>query len=180
MGWDFSTAWQTKKDVIQYVLRDNDFESNGQPVKTRTCRHCVRGRVMWAIREQTRTTGVEKYIMCYLLAHDKAMGWGYKDFDETAGPNEVSCPLSYFDEVPDPGSLATDWRRRCREAQNRPKMVDGMRIKFDDAIRFTDGVTESEFTVILSGRKTRFRRQSDSRIVRISRHGLAAATVVSC
>jgi hypothetical protein len=64
-------------------------------------------------------------------------GWGYKDLDETAGPNAVDCPLSYLD-APHvaPEGYAPQWRERVREyhakKKARPKYAPGLVVKLCD------------------------------------------------
>lgn len=42
--------------------------------------------------------------------------WGYKDMDESMGPNEAKCPLSILKLLsPAPNEWAENWRKECRE-----------------------------------------------------------------
>lgn len=102
MGWTFSHDW-TKRSLIQHLTEDNG---------VKTIAKTVRGNVLWAVQEQAD----KRFIACYLMGTggQRDGGWGYKDMDESSGPNDINCPLSYLDMVPDPGGYATAWRARVR------------------------------------------------------------------
>jgi len=74
---------------------------------------------------------------------------------ETMGPREAECPAAILDLLtPTQSEYALDWRRRCREftawRASRPKLRDGDRLTFDEAIAFTDGSTHQSLTVSIS------------------------------
>jgi hypothetical protein len=134
MGWDFTEGF-TKKDVIKE--RTSPWENESQSV---TClAHAVRGNVLWTVKEVTyKATGqVERYIGCDLMGKERGFGWGYKGMEERMGPAVYSCPLSYFEMVPDPGSYATEWRAKCRAESARK----GRKLNIGDKVRLIDGCT---------------------------------------
>lgn len=64
--------------------------------------------------------------------------WGYKDMDETEGPNQSTCPESILNLLtPIDSKWANEWRERCRaniakKAANKGKVVrppEGVEIK---------------------------------------------------
>jgi hypothetical protein len=69
----------------------------------------------------------KRFIAIYLCkfygGRGRADGWGYKDMDESCGPNEVHCPLSFLQLAPDPapgncggcGKCGTCWSRSWRD-----------------------------------------------------------------
>lgn len=127
---------------------------------------------MWVMYEVFQTEdGVETsrggpFIALCMLQRWGNENWAYKDVEETCGPNQINCPVSWLDEVPDPGSYATEWRAKVRAGvEQRKKFVDGAKIKFDFDVRFGDGKVEREFTVYKSGRRTLFKRASDNQVV---------------
>jgi hypothetical protein len=76
--------------------------------------------VLWAVMECTKPYGKlegpryrpagHRWILCVLI--DCYRGdWGYKDMDETVGPNYYSCPVEFLDMAPQP---ETDWARDWR------------------------------------------------------------------
>lgn len=86
--------------------------------------HALRGQHLWVVFERRpdippEQATPERFICLYLLGSQKGYGWGYKAVEETMGPAETGCPLSYLDMVPDPGSYSTDWRERVRKHHER-------------------------------------------------------------
>jgi hypothetical protein len=114
MGWYF-TEGTSKQDIIKELIADG---RNSSGSEWRTIRHALKGNTLWSVIEATPPADLElpiqRYIACFLLA-SRHGGWGYKDMDESMGPNEVSCPLTFLHLVPDPGGYATAWRKRVRE-----------------------------------------------------------------
>lgn len=83
--------------------------------------------------------------------------FAYKDLDETAGPFECECPeriLRLLDPTDNHAALV--WRRRCIRNLMRGsrKLEDGMHIRMNSKIRFTDGYEGDEFYIRKQGRKT--------------------------
>ncbi len=77
--------------------------------------------------------------------------FGYKDMDETCGPNIHRCTIKILDLLKPTGNeYANQWRRNCRsyharrQAANR-KAPPGAVLSFADPIRFTDGSEERNF-----------------------------------
>ena len=58
------------------------------------------------------------------LTSRKHGAWGYKDMDESMGPNESRCPARVLDMLsplkPGRDGYAADWRARCREQRRSP------------------------------------------------------------
>lgn len=112
MGWSFLSSMHSKAELIAHLTGPN---LGG---KMKTLAKCVRGSTLWAAHEYVvEANGYplgHRWIGCYLLGVDQGW-WGYKDMDESCGPTEVSCPLSYFDLVPCPiGPYAAPWRERVK------------------------------------------------------------------
>lgn len=65
---------------------------------------------------------------------DDGMNFGYKDMDETMGPYCYDCPKSILDLLtPTDSEYANEWRHKCREKANAPKLSAlpiGTHIKF--------------------------------------------------
>jgi len=114
MGWLF-THGQTRAELIRHLIRAED----GAKALHVTLCHCVRGNVLWTVREVTPKTGEhgclpgfpQRYIGCDLLACRRGFGWGYKDLCERMGPLYYHCPLPYLDMVPEENA---DWRAAVR------------------------------------------------------------------
>jgi hypothetical protein len=128
MGWLWTNK-QTKEQGIAELLQP---WTHGDGITSKVLAHSLRGRVLWTVRE--RSDGV-RWIGCDLTS-TKGGGFGYKSMDESMGPCEVNCPLSYLDMVPDPGSYATEWRKRVRawHALQRQRYVVGARYSLHHCI----------------------------------------------
>jgi len=116
MGWLF-TQGQTRRQLIENLTREWETEDR----KGRTFKRYCSGNTLFTVAEvvNKHTGEITRYIGVYLMQREQNYGWGYKDMDESMGPYQHGCPLSFFDLVPDPGGYATDWRKRCREQHAR-------------------------------------------------------------
>jgi hypothetical protein len=98
MGWLYSTEWESTKKVQDHLIAQ--LERHYEVVDKASTRY---GRNFYvSIRDRkTGTTG----IFVALINGNPKSGFGYKDMDETMGPNIVDCPLRLlaatpFDETP--------------------------------------------------------------------------------
>lgn len=132
MGWLF-TQGQTRRQLIDHLTRTEENEHT----KWVTLRRYCSGNTLYAVQERTvKATGeVTRFIGVYLMQREQNYGWGYKDMDESCGPCEITCPLGFFDAVPDPGGYATAWRQRCREAHARKFQ----KLAVGQTVRLTNG-----------------------------------------
>ena len=125
MGW-YYTHGATRGDIITELTTDTVTEER----IFRTLRKCFRGNTMYALHESGKPGETKKWIAVYLLQRGAKdyPGWGYKGMDETQGPCEKDCPVSYLDEADGPmGGFAVEWREACREraakrASKKPKV----------------------------------------------------------
>jgi len=104
MGWMFSPAWPTRKHLITQLTERNGVE---------TLRHCCTGNNLWCVH---RLSNGVKFICLYMMQKHKIDGevcWGYKDIDESMGPNAITCPVSYLEMCTAPeGPYGYEWRQR--------------------------------------------------------------------
>lgn len=119
MGWLF--GHYTRKDLINHLVSGNG---------VKTIKHCCVGNNMWAVQEGKKKDGtVVRFVCLYLMSGKPKVtndpcNWGYKDVDESMGPSETSCPVSYIALVEahekehgyEPVSYAPEWRARVRAA----------------------------------------------------------------
>jgi hypothetical protein len=116
MGWLY-TEGQTRRQLIDNLTREwETADRKGSTYK----RYCS-GNTLFTVTEivNKHSGEIMRYIGVYLLQREQNYGWGYKDMDESMGPYQYGCPLSFFDLVPDPGGYATEWRKRNRENHAR-------------------------------------------------------------
>lgn len=105
--------------------------------------------------------------------------FGYKDMDETVGPNESDCPEGILDLLtPTEYPYAQAWRARCHEnlaarraLASKPSPRPGQTIVFDQALSFSDGRNLDRFEVVANPRSHRtmlFRATDSGRLYRIT------------
>lgn len=111
MGWSFNCSPSAKKDFVASLTKG--WSSNG--VDTKWLTYSCRGNCLWGVVVQSKEgKEVGRFIALSLLARDKGC-WGSKDLDESCGPYEVNCPLSYLDLVPTcNSSYSPAWRAKVR------------------------------------------------------------------
>lgn len=127
MGWLFSTRWRTKDELVRHLteaqgcthtLRDESGKTIGEVRGSmETLAHSVRGNHLWSVMEAKYPERPDldvRFIALFLMACDRRNGdWGYKDLEESMGPNECDCPLKYLEMVPEPDHNY-GWRERVR------------------------------------------------------------------
>ncbi len=87
-------------------------------------------------------------VVCLLGYSKSDYNFGYKDMDESMGPNADNCPARILDLLTQTEyEYALSWRERCRKNLNRPKLAVGQILKFKDPIRFRDGLLLDTFRV---------------------------------
>jgi len=85
--------------------------------------------------------------------------FGNKDLEESMGPRACECPARILDLLtPTNNEHALAWRAACRESIGRRMPAVGTRVRFERAIKFGDGSSETEFTVIQLPRRRKVLR----------------------
>lgn len=156
MGWYYTEA--SKKAVIDDVTKAWVGASGS---RHHTLAKCVRGNVLYTVNEVlTYENGIEKsdrYIGIFLLGVSDGH-WGYKPMDESMGPYNYDCPISYLDMAPiAPSGYAADWRTKVRihhanKAKRRGAKV-GDTIVFKTGVKFHGSVLTREKVSMVSGTK---------------------------
>jgi hypothetical protein len=151
MGWLISYDLTKQQQVAELVAGWSN-EKGG----CRFLAHSVRGNVLFAVGQNFVRDEPEKFedrwIMVCLLRKDRGMGWGYKDMDESMGPVEVGCPLSYLDMAPCPNEWGQKWRERVRAYHAKRKaqkpIQPGDKIRFKPGLRVLgEEVDDAEYIV---------------------------------
>ena len=112
MGWTSSAEWQTKKQLVSYLVNPDYWGKYYAVLK-----HSEQDNNLWVLVEHTNEAGTKKvFIALYLLSHfGGGEGYGYKDMDETCGPNELNCPKQFILEAEKSGPGHNQWARDWRE-----------------------------------------------------------------
>lgn len=110
MGW--LTGWRSKDEVLTHLY--------GMIGPDRILDKALVGGVLYvAVKGRD---GRPDFIAVILVSGERGE-WGYKDMDESMGPNEASCPLRLLNLIPnpdpDPASYSTEWRARVRAFHKR-------------------------------------------------------------
>ena len=128
MGWSYPYSTKTRADLVRYLRRPERFGEHLQLVRA-----CVTGSRHWYL-VRVKATGMH-WIGLDLMQGIRGDGWGYKDIDESCGPCEVGCPLSYL-AAPhaELGDYAAQWRERVRAYHAaqlvRPALVAGSWVSY--------------------------------------------------
>ena len=109
MGW--LIGWADRKSLVEHLCSGNGVT---------TLARFFSGNNLWTVQE-TKTG--DRFICLYQMTGGRNQDWGYKDVDETMGPYQDTCPLSFFDMVPCPDyGYAVEFRERCRAAHAKKQM----------------------------------------------------------
>ena len=160
-------------DQFTYTRDQDDGSTRGLKVIASSCP----GNRVYYAAAQVLANGIGGEIFAIVCLvrwnpNDKeGMIFGYKDLDETMGPNEASCPETSLKLLtPTQNEHALDWRKRClANLQRRSrKLQDGDRIKLAAPMKFTDGHEGDEFIVEKRGRRVVLRDPTSRLGYRIS------------
>ena len=199
MGWLFYTDRRVKTYVDEKaeIARLCTFE--GDTRKTELVKACKVGSTWYAAARVTNRDGspVEDatyvtdpdgsftFAAVFLTAYDDGC-WGYKDMEESAGPNASCAPLALIEllsDLKDPDSYARDWRQRCRDWASIPDYEEGDKIKLAALVTLTDGSTCQIVTAThyRRGRQKRrcYRIEETGGLVRLSKTSLAGSELLS-
>lgn len=157
MGWLFYTdrRVETYADEKAEMVRLCTFESDTR--KTELVKACKVGSTWYAaarvisldgtpVEDATYVTDADGSITfgaVFLTRFDDGC-WGYKDMEESAGPNESRAPLGLIEllsDLKDAASYAHAWRQRCRDWAAIPDYAEGDKIKLAAPVTLTDGST---------------------------------------
>ncbi len=199
MGWLFYTdrRVQTYADEKAEIARLCTFE--GATRKTELVKACKVASTWYAAARFTNLDGTAVEDATYVTDPDGSITfgavfltryddgcWGYKDMEESAGPNECRAPLSLLallSELKDPDSYAHAWRQRCREWASIPSYEEGDKIKLAKPVTLTDGSTCQMVTAThyKRGRQKRrcYRIEETGGLVRLSKATLAGSELLS-
>ena len=149
MGWTTSSSWTLKSLLAERTANQT---ANGT---TREClAHCFRGMPtrggnLWTVWKVTGPRGKTSHFIALdvIKYYGRNEGWGYKDMDESVGPNEVNCPLSYLDMVDrlPINDFARQWRKNVRAYHAKRKAT--YKIKVGQTVKLR-GANVPEVTIL--------------------------------
>lgn len=138
MGWLYSRSWN-RQSLVHHLVTEEQTETR------KTLAHSLRGNHLWIAQEYQRPEGEKvRFIALFLLRGGGRDGWGYKGIQESMGPCEVDCPLSFFKLVPEPdGEYAAAWRERVKayHATMRETNARIRAVRVGDELHLPDGCT---------------------------------------
>ena len=142
MGWTSYIATHYKNGKVdckaEMDSRLTQHEHDGYP-ELNVLKSAIKGGTYYAA-VQIKHNGVQEKVLGVVAListkwHD-GMNFGYKDMDETMGPGYYDCPKTILDLLtPTDSEWANEWRQKCREQLNRPKLGQlpiGTKIKWND------------------------------------------------
>ena len=184
MGWLYMQSLGGHSGPRQYL--DAQFTFTRSELTSKVLRSAlVSMRVYYAAIEHIRHEKNERIVFAavclvrYNPRDREGYIFGYKDMDETVGPNESNCPETILDLLtPTEYPYAQAWRTRCREnatarraLSSRPSPRRGQTVVFDQALSFSDGRSLDRFEVVAnpgSHRTMLFRATDSGRLYRIA------------
>jgi len=108
MGWLFSYNIRSKREMVAHLRRPERFGQHHELLRT-----TIVGNNHWYLCRNLLTGLV--FIGLDKVAGGIKEGWGYKDMDESVGPCEVDCPLSYLSQASQATGYAIEWRAKVRD-----------------------------------------------------------------
>ena len=184
MGWLYMTSLEGHSGPRQYL--DAQFTYERLETTLRVLRSALVGmRVYYAAVERFGVVTGERQVwalICLVRYNPRdreGYVFGYKDMDESMGPNECDCPEKILDLLtPTDREYAQQWRARCREnaairraKAAKPSPRAGQIIVFDQPLAFADGRSFERLEVIAHPRSNRlklFRAPDSGGLYRIS------------
>ncbi|GAW36932.1 hypothetical protein RA2_04007 [Roseovarius sp. A-2] len=193
MGWLFYTDGrvQTYADEKAEIARLCTFEADRR--RTELVKACKVGTTWYAAAKVTNLDGTPvedadgsiTFGAVFLTRYDDGY-WGYRDMEESAGPNESRAPLGLIgllSNLKEEGSYAHAWRQRCRDWASIPDYEEGDKIRLAAPVTLTDGSTCQIVTAThyRRGRQKRrcYRIEETGGLVRLSKATLAGSELLS-
>lgn len=153
MGW--LVGWDTRRDLVLHLSKGQNSEHWSVE------KHCCVGNNMWVVAKITKPTGIERHICLFLMQKFEGGEWGYKDIDESMGLYQVSCPVSYLEDLSPPNNdNSREWRERVRahHAMKQRKLTPGMRLGREGQYLIVEDLGRKGYHVIKDGTHWRLQK----------------------
>ena len=129
--------------IEHLTTRQRFYKANSEPKEYATLlRFCARGNVVWGVWElpwEIKDNRPVTLITCDLIRKDDKYSYAYKDQDETCGPCQLTCPVSFIKLANNPpdSKHGLPWRQQVldaaqRKKENRKSFKEGDFIVFED------------------------------------------------
>jgi hypothetical protein len=175
MGWLYMESMGEHKTPKQYLDAQFTFENERRKLTVLDSASKL-GAYYAAVESIAKATGEREVFGLVCLTNYRPRGFsdgttfGYKDMDESMGPNQCECPVRLLDLLtPTTSDYANDWRKRCRERAAKRVPKPGETFTLAKPMRFTDGQHLSKFRAIRSGNRTVYASLENGGYYRISR-----------
>ena len=181
MGWTYT---QKPHNVTEWFKETLTWENDRQKV---TClKTAIKFKEAYAAVETVIKETGQRYVWaaCFMLNYTREdyYNFGYKDMDESMGPNISNCPASILDllapveEHPisdESRQWASAWRERCRKNLAVPKIKFGQKIEFFQKLY---GVPDDcrIFEKVRYGRRRNVFKSASGYLIRLGRDTLTA------
>jgi len=181
MGW---TYHQKPNNVTEWLKETLTWETDK---KKNTClKTAIKFKEAYAAVESIDKETGERYVWaaCFMLNYtrDAYYNFGYKDMDESMGPNISNCPASILDLLTpvedhpiseESKKWANEWRERCRKNLNAPKIKFGQKILFHHPNGLYGAPDNCRvFEKVRHGRRRNVFRSSTGYLIRLSKSTL--------
>lgn len=194
MGWTFyanhnspRTYAEEKAEIIRLFTPARDSAVTFEVLQASKVGSAWYVAVKITGREQGRyVTGPDgSFVAAAVILTRRSDGWGYKDMDEHAGPNESRAPVSLLAKLSpltdtDLNDYARQWRDRCTAYAKRYKPEIGHRLKLANPVTLQNGSEIQTFDVMAytyRGKRRRFYRSLENGCdYRLDAYHLAGAT----
>ena len=193
MGWLYTKfpSWCESKDAyLRHQCRISE-ELKPQGYDNTVLKSAFVGTTWYAAVELKRPDAPTRVVAFVFLTRTSGGEFGYKDMDETVGPNEDRCPLSIMKlltPVQESDGYAADWRERVyayhaaqKAAKNLEEEMLGKVIAFDSPLQFGFGqVAGGKLERVAVGRARRQRLviRANGFLCAVSKENLRTAKVV--
>jgi hypothetical protein len=175
MGWLYMYSMDGHKTPKQYLDAQFTFENERRKLTVLDSAAKL-GTYYAAVESIAKATGEREVFALVCLTNYRPKGFsdgttfGYKDMDETMGPNACECPARILDLLtPTTNDYANEWRKNCRERVTKRMPKPGETFTLAHPLRFTDGQTLSTFRVVRMGTRTRYASVENGGYYRITR-----------
>jgi hypothetical protein len=150
MGWTFTHVAKGAKVSDFFSNEFNYTKEDGSYGKVVACSaKPTVAYLAYEYRKSNGESGVTAFV-CLINRKKSHLNFGYKDMDESMGPNVSNCPESILNLLtPTDSKWANQWRERCRtNLKNVKKIKKDSVLHFKNEIPFGKYGKAKTFTVV--------------------------------